>query len=104
MEDYEEEGYLSLGQIKDCFETLELLNDDLISDELFDYILFILYQKSEGIDKLNYPMLFELIEGKLLLSQMSVGSEGVQSRKRPESSSPQKIKARNKDKIEEEAK
>ncbi|CDW75040.1 UNKNOWN [Stylonychia lemnae] len=104
MEDYEEEGILSIGQIKECFETLELLSDDQINEELFDYLVFVLYQKSEGLEKLSYPLLFELIEGKLLLNQMSVGSEGVQSRKRPESSSPQKIKARNKGKLEEEAK
>ena len=62
-----------------------------------------LYQKSESVDKLRYSVLFDLVEGKLLQNQMSAGSDGgILGRKRPESSSPQKLKARNKEKMQQE--
>lgn len=68
-----------------------------ISDEQREYLLYVVYQKSEGIEKMRYQVFFDLIEGKLVQGQLSVGSnEG--GRKRPESSSPEKLKARNKEK------
>eukprot|EP00347_Sterkiella_histriomuscorum_P007882 403347201 len=108
MEDYEETGLLTLAQFKESLETLDLIGaakKGLIDEELFDYVIFVIYQKSEGLDKLKYNIVFDLIEGKLLQNQLSVGSDGtsgLQARKRPESSSPQKLKARNKDKFKEE--
>lgn len=46
---------------------------------------------------MKYSVLFDLLEGKLVQGQLSVGSQEG-SRKRPESSSPEKLKARNKEK------
>jgi hypothetical protein len=66
LEDYESEGFVSYAQLKECFETLELFVPNQIDDDTFDYIVYVLYQKSEGLDKLNYQLLFEMIEGKLL--------------------------------------
>jgi hypothetical protein len=47
---------------------------------------------------MKYQVILDLIEGKVLQGGLSVGSE-TQSRKRPESSSPEKLKARNKEKF-----
>jgi hypothetical protein len=63
-----------------------------------DYILYVIYQRSESLEKMKYQVFFDLIDGKVIQGQLSVGSEGGQTRKRPESSSPEKIKARNKEK------
>ena len=61
MEDYEEEGTVTLGAFKEAFVTLDIT----IDEELLDYIIYIVYQKSESKDKMNYNALFDLIDGKL---------------------------------------
>lgn len=48
-EDYEEEGYISLGQLRECLETLDLLSPTQIDEETLDYIVYVLYQRSEGL-------------------------------------------------------
>jgi len=48
---------------------------------------------------MKYQAIFDLIEGKIMLGQLSVGSTEGGTRKRPESSSPEKLKARNKEKF-----
>jgi hypothetical protein len=60
--------------------------------------LFVVYQKSESSERMKYQVILDLVEGKFLLGGLSVGSD-THSRKRPESSSPEKLKARNKDKF-----
>jgi len=94
LEDYEEEGFIPLSTLKEAFVTLDINLDK----ELMDYILHVVYQKSESISKMNYQVLFDLIEGKLTQGHLSAASDS-QSRKRPESSSPDKIKARNQQKF-----
>lgn len=48
---------------------------------------------------MNYQILLDLVDGKVMQGQLSVGSNNNEnSRKRPESSSPEKLKARNKEK------
>ena len=73
-----------------------------MNKDLLDYILYYIYQRSESVEKMKYTSLFDLIEGKhqpvTAQAQLSVNSEAP-SRKRPESSSPEKLKARNKDKF-----
>ena len=39
LEDYEEEGVVTFAALKDAFQTLEID----VSEELLDYILFIMY-------------------------------------------------------------
>jgi len=51
---------------------------------------------------MRYSVVFEMAEGKNLQSHLSQSSEGG-PRKRPESSSPSKIKARNQNKMGEMA-
>jgi len=90
---------LPIGAIKECFVTLDLE----IDEELMDYLMFVIYQKSESVDKMNYGVLLELIEGKEDSQapnvQNNTADEATGKRKRPESSSPPKIKDRNKDKF-----
>lgn len=98
LEDYEEQGILSWSQIRESLESLDITGLD---NELYDFLLFILYSKSENLDKLRYPLLIDLVEGKLQ-PQLGAGSnsETGLGRKRPESSSPEKLKARNKEKFQ----
>lgn len=95
LEDYEEEGVVSIGAIKEAFTTLDIQ----IEQDLLDYIIYVIYQKSESSSKMKYGSLIDLIEGKLVQGQLSNSSDNQQTRKRPESSSPEKLKARNKDKF-----
>jgi len=49
--------------------------------------VYVLYSKSESIEKLNYMVLFDLINGKM--NNLIPGNSGEHgNRKRPESSSP----------------
>ncbi len=93
LEDYDEEGAIPFSALKESFSTLEI---DIESEGLLDFVLYVLYQKSESLDKLRYPVLFDLLDGKLP-GLNATSSEG--GRKRPESSSPEKLKARNKEKF-----
>ena len=51
-----------MSAFTEAFETLEI---DLEQD-LLDYLLYVIYSKSESIEKMKYQTLFDLIEGKLL--------------------------------------
>lgn len=92
LEDYDEEGAIPASAFRESFVNLEID----IDDELMDFVLYVIYQKSESIDKLRYSVLFEMLDGKLP-GLNATSSEG--GRKRPESSSPEKLKARNKEKF-----
>lgn len=92
LEDYDEEGAIPASAIRESFVNLEID----IDDELMDFVFYVIYQKSESIDKLRYSVLFEMLDGKLP-GLNATSSEG--GRKRPESSSPEKLKARNKEKF-----
>lgn len=92
LEDYDEEGAIPAGAFREAFATLDIE----IEEELLAFVLYVLYQKSESLDKLRYGVLFELLDGKLP-GLNATSSEG--GRKRPESSSPEKLKARNKEKF-----
>jgi Ca2+-binding EF-hand superfamily protein len=77
LEDYEEEGLITLSGFKEAFQALGI-DDDA---ELLDYLVFVVYARSdENLEQLRYGVLFELL-----------------GKKRPESSSPEKLKARNMD-------
>lgn len=96
LEDYDEEGAIPLSALKESFATLDLHELTEEPSELLDFILYVIYQKSESLEKMRYSVLFELIDGKLP-GLNATSSEG--GRKRPESSSPEKLKARNKEKF-----
>jgi hypothetical protein len=70
-----------------------------IDKDTFDYLVYAVYQRSQSLEKMNYQVLLDLIEGKVVQGGLSVGSNEGGARKRPESSSPEKLKARNKEKF-----
>lgn len=78
LEDYEEEGVLTWESIKEALNGLEI---DGLDDELMDYILLIMYTKSESLSKLNYRLLFDALDNENAIFTQN-------SKKRPESSSP----------------
>ena len=61
LEDYEEEGVITVSALKEAFQTLDID----IDEELMDYVLFVVYQKSESTERMNYLALFDLIDGKI---------------------------------------
>lgn len=65
-----------------------------------DFLLSVIYSKSESAEKMAYSLIFDLIEGKIVPGHLSQSSDNQLARKRPESSSPEKLKARNKDKFD----
>jgi len=71
LEDYEEEGVITLAGLKEAFETMDIDLDD----DVMDYLLFVIYQRSESLDKLKYQALFDLLDGKLVQGQLSVASD-----------------------------
>ena len=79
---------VSLGSFNECFDTLAI---DGLDAELREFLLFLVYAKGENLEQLRYGALFDLIESRL---SGSLGAS-TESRKRPESSSPEKLKARN---------
>jgi len=82
--------------MKESFQTLDITELTDEPSDLLDFILYIVYQKSESLEKMRYGVLFDLLDGKLPALN-ATSSEG--GRKRPESSSPEKLKARNKEKF-----
>lgn len=95
-EDYGDEGSIPVSSFREAFTTLELFGED---PDLPDFVLYVVYQKSESIEKMRYSVLFELIDHGKVPGLNAQSSEGA--RKRPESSSPEKLKARNKEKFAE---
>lgn len=91
LEEYEEDGTISLTAFRQAFIELELN----LSDEQLDFIVYSVYIKSESSQRLRHGALFEMLDDEALAASASEG------RKRPESSSPEKLKARNKDKFEQ---
>jgi hypothetical protein len=49
-EDYDEEGTIPLSAFKEAFETLELE----IDKDIYDYLMYVIYSKSESIEKMKY--------------------------------------------------
>lgn len=94
MEDYEDEGAINVASFKEAFDSLEIELDK----EVMDFLIWAVYQRSESLEKMNYQVLLDLVDGKVVQGGLSVGSAEGGARKRPESSSPEKLKARNKEK------
>jgi hypothetical protein len=90
LEDYEEEGFVTAEAFRESLAGLDEFDSDML-----DFLLYLVYTKSPSADRLRYPALFELFNDKSLMGP------STDSRRRPESSSPEKLKARNKEKVEE---
>ena len=61
VEDYDEEGFLPLDTIQACFHTLDID----VSPELFEYIIYSVYSRSESLKKLKYQVLIDMADGKV---------------------------------------
>ena len=73
-------------------EALESVGIDGLDSELIDFIVFYVYSRGgEDTGAVKYQVLFDIIDGVR-------DAKSVESRKRPESSSPAQLKARNKEK------
>ena len=91
-EDYEEEGLLELSQLQEAISTV---NEELESGVL-DYMLYYVLVRSESSEKMQYKVLVDLLD-VLINSKARVAS--AQRKNRPESSSPEKLKMRNPQKV-----
>lgn len=79
-EDYENEGFVELTQLREAILSL----DEECDQHVLDYMLWYVYVRSESVKQLEYRVLVTMIE------------EQAKAKARPESSSPDKIKQRNK--------
>jgi hypothetical protein len=50
LEDYNDEGVVPLSAFEEAFSNLEID----VPHELKDYMLYVIYQKSESIEKMKY--------------------------------------------------
>ena len=99
MEDERGAGYLTREKLIEALKDLDL---ELTNDQM-EFIVYSVYLRSEGLEKMKYGFAIDLIDGKYVPGQLGqgLGSSGDgMPRKRPESSSPEKLKARNKEKFE----
>ncbi len=76
LEDYDEVGHIPLSAMKEAFSMLDVD----VSDELQDFIYYIVYCKSDSSQQLKYKVLFDLVQGR--------GQSAGKSAGRPESSNP----------------
>lgn len=83
-EDYEDTGIIDLTQVREAI--LSVLDD--IEDEMIDWMLFYVYSRSDNVDMMEYKVLVSMLD------ETTKKSERLSSAKpkRPESSSPDKIK------------
>jgi len=101
LEDYDEEGIIGVEQLREGLKSLQI---DGCDEEMIQFVEYIIFTRggAEGTHKMKYGVLFDLLDkqhrGSTSNGPASLGTS-TESRKRPESSSPEKLKARNKDKL-----
>jgi hypothetical protein len=89
IEENDEGDTVTAKNFRQVFEDLEI---DVTEDQM-QFMLFTCYKKSQNHLNLVFQALFEMLEDEAFAASASEG------RKRPESSSPEKLKARNKEKF-----
>jgi len=90
VEDYEDEGCLTLIQIKEAIQSeYENKNPD---EAIIDYLLYYCYIRSQSDDKMEYKHIITLLTESAHLQERASGDK---RKPRPESSSPEKLKKRN---------
>ena len=91
LEDYEEGGQVTVSSLRDALEGLQLAG---LEGELLDFAVFWGYSRGgEDLQAVRYQVLLDAVDG-----QAGKGANAGEGRKRPESSSPAQLKARNKEK------
>ena len=89
LEDYEEGGQVTVSSLRDALEGLQI---DGLEGELLDFAIFWGYSRGgEDLQAVRYQVLLDAVDGQ-------AGKGTGEGRKRPESSSPAQLKARNKEK------
>ena len=83
-EDYEDTGILELTQVREAIISV----DEDIDDHLMDWMLYYVYSRSEHVDRMEYKVLITMLDE-------AIKHGAQQAKKRPESSSPDKIKQHN---------
>ena len=66
--------------------------DEEVEDKVLDYMLYYVFVRSESADRMAYKTLIAMLDEHL---QARERAQSAQRKNRPESSSPEKIKARN---------
>lgn len=89
IEENDDGQTVTAKNFRQVFEDLEIE----VTEEQMQFMLFTSYKKSQNHLTLLYAALFDMLEDEALAASASEG------RKRPESSSPEKLKARNKEKF-----
>ena len=87
-EDYEEDGILKLGQVSEAIVS----TDEEVEGKVLDYMLYYVFARSQSADRMEYKTLIGMLDEQL---QARERAQSAQRKTRPESSSPEKIKARN---------
>jgi hypothetical protein len=57
LEDYSDDGFLRYNSLIEAFLSV----DSTLSNEILDFIAFIVYQKSHSAKKMYYPTILKLI-------------------------------------------
>jgi hypothetical protein len=109
LEDYEEEGVIAVEQLRECLKSIQV---DGCDEEMIQFVEYIVYTRGggEGTHRMKYGVLLDLLDNRFQSIQRGSTSNGpaslgtsTESRKqqnRPESSSPEKLKARNREKFQ----
>jgi hypothetical protein len=82
-EDYEDSGIIDLTQVREAIVSVL----ESVGDSLLDWMLYYVYSRSDHIDRMEYKVLVELLDDLIKKNEAKP--------KRPESSSPDKIKQHN---------
>ena len=53
------------------FESLDIE----MEEDLMDYLIYVVYSKSESVDKMAYGLIFEVVEGKVVPGHLSQSSD-----------------------------
>lgn len=88
-EDYEEQGILDLAQLHEAISTV----DEDLDVSVLNYMLYYVLIRSVDHENMQYQYLISLLDS---LIQTQSRSQSASRKNRPESSSPDKLKLRNK--------
>lgn len=86
--DFETQGVLKLEEVKYAIVTC----DEDVDPKVLDYMIYYVFTRSKSAERMEYNVLIQLIDEHLHQKEKE---QSAAKRSRPESSSPEKIKARN---------
>ena len=89
--DFETQGIIKLEEVKYAIHTC----DEDVDPKVLDYMIYYVFTRSKSAERMEYNTLIQLIDEHL---QQKEKEHSATRKSRPESSSPEKIKARNRGK------